>query len=46
MPITKDHSDAYRHNMDGLGEVSLMSDTSYNNLASPNKTDIARRSKL
>jgi hypothetical protein len=33
--------------LDGLGEVSLTSDTSYKNLASSsNKAEIARRSKL
>ena len=32
--------------MDGLGEVSLMTDTSFNNLSSPTKVDISRRSKL
>ena len=42
----KESTDAYRNNMDGLGEVSLASDTSYNNLSSPNKAEIARRSKL
>jgi hypothetical protein len=41
----RESTDCYR-NMDGLGEVSLMTDTSFNNLNSPTKVDISRRSKL
>ena len=44
----RESTDCYRNNnnIDGLGEVSLMTDTSYNNLSSPTKVDISRRSKL
>ena len=41
----RESTDCYR-NMDGFGEVSLMTDTSFNNLNSPTKVDISRRSKL